>query len=98
MLIFEAQCVQQIDELTHVVVGGEIDEDGLDTHRSLNYNVAYSYVVKSIQERNGMDKATTATTDRCTQTTDRYIENNIIKLLILILCANMMLNSQRQDK
>ena len=71
MLILLAQSVQQIDELKHVVVGGEIDEDGLDTHRSLNYNVAYSYVVKSIQERNGIEKATTATTDRCTQTTYR---------------------------
>ena len=54
-----------------MVVGGEIDEDGLETHRSLNYNFAYTYVVKAIHERNGIDKATTATTDRCTQTTDR---------------------------
>ena len=54
-----------------MVVGGEIDEDGLETHSSLNYNVAYTYAVKAIQERNGIDKATTATTDRCTQTTDR---------------------------
>ena len=97
MLILLAQSVHQIDELKHVVVGGEIDEDGLDTHRSLNYNVAYSYVVKAIQERNGIDKATTATTDRCTQTTDRLIEHNIIKRLILMLSANM-LNSKRQDK
>ena len=52
MLILLAQSVQQIDELKHVVVGGEI-EDGLETHISLNYNVAYTYVVKAIHERNG---------------------------------------------
>ena len=52
MLILLAQSVQQIDELKHVVVGGEI-EDGLETHISLTYNVAYTYVVKAIHERNG---------------------------------------------
>ena len=50
-----AQSVQQLDELKHVVVGGEI-EDGLETHISLNYNVAYTYVVKAIHERNGQIK------------------------------------------
>ena len=47
---FIAQKVQQIEELKHAVIGGEIGEDGKETIRCLNYNIVFTYAVKAIQE------------------------------------------------
>ena len=47
---FIAQSVQQIDELKHTVIGGEIGKDGKDSLRGLNYNAVFAYAVKAIQE------------------------------------------------
>ena len=47
---FIAQSVAQIDELKHAVIGGEVDDDGKETIRALNYNAVFTYAVKAIQE------------------------------------------------
>jgi hypothetical protein len=47
---FIAQHVQQIDELNHAVIGGEIGDDGKESLRGLNYNAVFAYAVKAIQE------------------------------------------------
>ena len=58
---FIAQAVQQIKELKHAVIGGEIDEDGKDALRCLNYNGVFTYAVQAIQELSEIVKATTDT-------------------------------------
>ena len=48
---FITQRVQQIDELKHAVVGGEIGKDCQATSRCLNYNVVFvvfTYGIKAI--------------------------------------------------
>ena len=54
---FIAQSVQTIPELKHAVVGGEVGEDGTESIRQLNYNVVFTYAVKSIQELSEVAKA-----------------------------------------
>ena len=54
---FIAQSIQQIEELKHVVAGGEIGEDGKETIISLNYNAIFTYAVKAIQELRQLVKA-----------------------------------------
>ena len=44
---FIAQSVEKIEELKHIVEGGKIGEDGKDTLRGINYNVIFTYAVKS---------------------------------------------------
>ncbi|MFM7979760.1 MAG: tail fiber domain-containing protein, partial [Candidatus Fonsibacter sp.] len=40
---FVAQSVEQIDELRHAVVGGQVGEDGKESLRGLNYNAILTY-------------------------------------------------------
>ena len=47
---FIAQSVAQIDKLKHAVIGGEVDDDGKESIRALNYNAVFTYAVKAIQE------------------------------------------------
>ena len=56
---FIAQKVQQIDELKYAVAGGEIDEQGKETIRYLNYNPIFAHAVKAIQELSHIVKETT---------------------------------------
>ena len=58
---FLAQSVQDIDELTYAVVGGEINDAGSDTSRCLSYNAIFSHAVKATQELNEIVKLTTPT-------------------------------------
>ena len=44
---FLAQAAQQIDQLNHAVFGGEIEEYGQETKRSLNCNAIFTYGAKS---------------------------------------------------
>ena len=37
-----AQSVEKIDELKHIVEGGEIGEDGQETLRGINYNAIFT--------------------------------------------------------
>ncbi|MFM7988099.1 MAG: tail fiber domain-containing protein [Candidatus Fonsibacter sp.] len=53
---FIAQSVEKIDELKHVVEGGEIGEDGKESMRGINYNAIFTYAVKAIQELSGIVK------------------------------------------
>ena len=53
---FIAQDVQIIEELRHAVVGGEVDNDGKESIRALNYNAVFTYAVKAIQELHGIVK------------------------------------------
>ena len=54
---FIAQSVEKIEELKHIVEGGEIGEDGKETLRGINYNVIFTYAVKAIQELSQIVKA-----------------------------------------
>ena len=54
---FIAQSVEQIDQLKHAVVGGEIGDDGKESIRALNYNAIFTYAVKAIQELSQLVKA-----------------------------------------
>ena len=54
---FIAQSVQQIDKLKYALVGGDIDEDGVESIRYVNYNVIFTYAVKAIQELSQLVKA-----------------------------------------
>ena len=47
---FIFQQAQQIDELNYAVAGGEIDEQGKETIRYLNYNSIFTHAVNAIQE------------------------------------------------
>ena len=71
---FIAQKVQQIEELKHVVVGGEIGEDGKDTIRGLNYNIVFTYAVKAIQELSDIVKQQQEQIDAQKQQIDRLID------------------------
>jgi hypothetical protein len=53
---FIAQSVQKIQELKHAVVGGEVDDEGKESIRGLNYNAVFTYAVKAIQELHGIVK------------------------------------------
>ncbi|MFM7980245.1 MAG: tail fiber domain-containing protein, partial [Candidatus Fonsibacter sp.] len=44
---FIAHSVEEIDELRHAVVGGQVGEDGKESLRGLNYNAILTYAVKS---------------------------------------------------
>ena len=54
---FIAQSAQRIHEFKHAVVGGELDENGHETLRSLNCNAILTCVVKAIQELSQLVKA-----------------------------------------
>ncbi len=43
---FIAQSVEKVEELRHIVEGGEIGEDGKESLRGINYNVIFTYAVK----------------------------------------------------
>ena len=47
---FIAQSVQQIDELKHTVIGGEMGEDSKESLCGLNYIAVFAYAVKAVQE------------------------------------------------
>ena len=66
---FIAQQVQQIDALKCAVVGGEINEQGQETIRYLNYNFVFTHAVKAIQELSENFQDTTRT-DRRANTTN----------------------------
>ena len=44
-------------QLKHAVIGGEIEEDGNESIRALNYNAVFTYAVKAIQELHEIVKA-----------------------------------------
>ena len=44
---FIAQSVEKLDELKHIVEGGEIGEDGKESLRGINCNAIFTYAVKS---------------------------------------------------
>ena len=71
---FIAQKVQQIEELKHVVVGGEIGEDGQETISGLNYNIVFTYAVKAIQELSDIVKQQQEQIDTQKQQIDRLID------------------------
>ncbi len=48
---------EQIEELNHIVEGGEIGEDGKESLRGINYNAIFTYAVKAIQELSQLVKA-----------------------------------------
>ena len=54
---FIAQSVEKIEELRHIVEGGEIGEDGKETLRVINYNAIFTYAVKAMQELSQIVKA-----------------------------------------
>ena len=60
---FIAQDVQIIEELRHAVVGGEVDNDGKESIRALNYNAVFTYAVKAIHELHGIVKQQPIQTD-----------------------------------
>ena len=70
---FIAQSIQEVDELKHVVMGGEIGEDGKETIRSLNYNAIFTYAVKSIQELHTIVKQQQEQIDAQKQQIERLI-------------------------
>ena len=53
---FIAQSAQQIDQLKHAVVGGQIDEDGKEAISSLSWNTIFSFAVEAVQELNDIVK------------------------------------------
>ena len=60
---------QATEELKYAVAGGEIDEQGKETIRYLNYNSIFTHAVKAIQELSDICEAT-ARTDRRAKTTN----------------------------
>ena len=70
---FIAQQVQQIEALRHVVLGGEVGEDGKETVRCLNYNAVCTYAVKAIQERDQVVQQHQTQIDVQKQQIDRLI-------------------------
>ena len=70
---FIAQSIQEVDELKHAVMGGEIGEDGKETIRSLNYNAIFTYAVKSIQELHTIVKQQQEQIDAQKQQIERLI-------------------------
>ena len=71
---FIAQEVQQIEELKHAVIGGEIGDDGTETLRCLSYNIVFTYAVKAIQELSDIVKQQQAQIDTQKQQIDRLID------------------------
>ena len=47
---FIAQPAQQTDARKYAIAGGEVDEQGKETVRYLNYNSRFTHAVKAIQE------------------------------------------------
>ena len=50
-----SQSMQQLDQLTHDVVGGEFCEDG-QVFRGLSYNAVFSYSVTAVQYLHTIEK------------------------------------------
>ena len=73
---FIAQQVQQIEELRHAVVGGEIGDDGQESIRSLNYNAVFTYAVKAIQELSQLVKAQQLQIDELKQQLQNHLLMN----------------------
>ena len=82
---FIAQSVQQIEELKHAVVGGEVGEDGQETIRCLNYHIVVTYAAKAIQERSDFVKQHQEQIDSQSQQIDRLI-NIILNACVLSIC------------
>ena len=80
-----AQQVQHIGALKHVVLGGEVGEDGKDTVRCLSYNAVFTYAVKAIQELHQIGGATTST-DRRAEAADRSVDLKKYYMLDFIYC------------
>ena len=85
---FIAQKVQQIEELKHVVIGGEIGEDGKETVRCLNYNIVFTYAVKAIEELSDIVKQQQEQIDAQERQIDRLI--NIILNACFLLCVESL--------
>ena len=51
------QSVENIEELKHIVEGGDIGEDGKESIRGINYNAVFTYAVKAIQQLSQIVKA-----------------------------------------
>ena len=75
---FKAQRVQQIDELKYAVAGSNIDEQGKETIRYLNYNSIFPHAVKTIQELSDIVKQQQEQIDVQKQQIDR-LEHKILK-------------------
>ena len=71
---FIAQKVQQIEELKHAVVGGELGENGQHTIRGLNYNIVFTFAVKAIQELSDIEKQQQEQIHTQKQQIDRLID------------------------
>jgi hypothetical protein len=80
---FIAQSVEQIDELRHVVLGGELGEDGTDNLRGLNYNALFTYAVKAIQELSKIVEAQQSHIDK--------YKKIIYELIFIYIYINMSL-------
>ena len=73
---FIAQSIEQIDQLKHAVVGGEIGDDGKESIRALNYNAIFTYAVKAIQELSQLVKAQQLQIDELKQQLQNHLLMN----------------------
>jgi hypothetical protein len=73
---FIAQHVQQIDELKHAVIGGEIGDDGKESLRGLNYNAVFAYAVKSNTRVELNSEGATGANRRATRTAQNHLLMN----------------------
>ena len=85
----KAQSVEQIEELRHAVVGGEIGDDGQEALRALSYNAVFTFAVKAIQELSDIVMKQQEQIDVQKQQIDRLINMILIASLFDTLRNNV---------
>jgi hypothetical protein len=73
---FIAQSVEKIEELKHIVEGGEIGEDGKESLRGINYNAIFTYAGKAIQELSQIVKAQQVQIDELREQLQNHLLTN----------------------
>ena len=68
--------MEKIEELKHIVEGGETGEDGKDSIRGINYNAIFTYAVKAIQELRQTIEGATGANKRATTTDQNHLLTN----------------------
>ena len=71
-----AQSVEKIEELSHIVEGGEIGEDGKESVRGINYNAIFTYAVKSHTRVEPSSEGATGANKRATTTDQNHFLTN----------------------
>jgi hypothetical protein len=74
--VFIAQLAEKIEDLKHIVEGGEIGEDGKESLRGINYNAICTYAVKGNTRVEPNSEGATGANKRATTIVQNHLLTN----------------------